>query len=597
MPRWVKIISWVAGILVVVLVAASIAAVWTVRRSFPQTTGTIDVAGLHDPVTVIRDANGIPQLYAENSDDLFFAQGYVQAQDRFFQMDFDRHLTAGRLSEMFGQRALKTDEFVRVLGWRRVAADELPLLSPATRQYLESFSEGVNAYLANHSGSKLSLEYAVLGLSGLDYTPAPWTPVDSLAWLKAMAWNLGSNMQDEIERTLDSVHLTDGQIDELFPPYPYKEHQPIVTQGAVVDGVYEQNATSGGSRLPSRPPFLDRAVPALRAAEAASTPLSRLLGNGNGIGSNAWAVSGAHTASGAPIIANDPHLDVSMPGAWYEMGLHCQPVGPNCPYDVSGFTFPGLPGVVIGHNQSIAWGFTNLYPDVEDLFLEKVLPGDRYLYDGHALPLATRRETFRVRGERAPVTITVRSTRDGPLISDVSADLSTVGADAPVPPGSPARDNGYAVALKWTALTPGRTADALFGLDRAKNWDEFRAAAQLLDAPSQNLVYADVHGNIGYQAPGRIPIRRTGDGNWPVPGWDPAYEWDKSSVPFAALPTVLNPKSGYVVTANQAIVKPSYPYYIGDSFDYGFRSQRILDLLKRTPKLTVSDMASIQLDT
>ncbi|MEJ7630574.1 MAG: penicillin acylase family protein, partial [Nocardioidaceae bacterium] len=596
MSRSAKILTWVASVLVVLLVVGFLTVRWTIHRSFPQTTGTIDVAGLEHPVTVLRDGAGIPQVYAETSGDLFFAQGYTQAQDRFFEMDFRRHLTAGTLSAMFGRSGLETDMFVRTLGWRRVAEQELPLLAPETRTYLQSYADGVNAYLADHSGARLSLEYAALRLDGLEYTPATWTPVDSLSWLKAMAWNLGSNIQDEIDRSLESTRLTESQIAALYPPYPYATNLPIVNQGAVVDEVYEQDATHGGTRLPPRPAFPDRAFgPALASAGDASSSLSDLLGTGDGIGSNAWAVSGDHTASGMPMLANDPHLDASMPGIWYEMGLHCRPLTAACPFDVSGFTFAGLPGVVIGHNRTVAWGFTNLYPDTQDLYLEKV-DGDRYLFNGSWLPLQTRRESFEIRGE-SPETITVRTTRAGPIVSDVDDDLAAVGRVAPVAGAAPNRGVGYEVALRWTALEPGNTADALFGIDLARTWAQFREAARDFDSPSQNLVYADVHGHIGYQAPGLVPIRRTGRGDWPVPGWDSAYEWASTPVPFDALPSVLDPKDGYVVTANQAIVGRRYPYYIGDSFDYGFRAQRIRDLLEARPKLTVADMARIQLDT
>lgn len=595
MSRWVKVSISLAVALVVVLAGTAAVGYWTVRRSFPQTSGTIEVPGLDAPVRVTRDDHGIPQVYAETSRDLFFAQGYVQAQDRFFEMDFRRHLTAGRLAELFGDDALETDMFVRTLGWRRIAEQELATLAPATRGYLEAYSDGVNAYLDDHGGAELSLEYAVLALGGLDYTPEEWTPADSLAWLKAMAWNLGSNIADEFERSLEAVRLTRPQIAQLFPPYPYAAHQPIVDQGAVVDGVFEPDATESGTRLPARPPFDPRALPALEAANAAAASLRPLLGNVDGIGSNAWAVSGSRTASGAPLLANDPHLEPSMPGTWYQMGLHCETVGPECPFDVSGFTFSGLPGVVIGHNDRIAWGFTNLYPDVQDLYLEKVGADNRYLYDGRRVELRTREETFEVAGRDRPVTITVRRTRHGPLISDVSDDYSTVGADAPVPRRSPARDNGYAVALRWTALQPGRTADAIFAINTASNWTEFRDAARSFEAPAQNLVYADVDGHIGYQAPGVIPIRRTGRGDWPVPGWDPAYEW-AGQVPFAALPNLLDPDDGMIVTANQAIAGEDYPYYVGDSFDYGYRAQRIRDLLAADDSLTVEDMAAIQLD-
>jgi penicillin amidase len=594
---WQKILVWTSGIVVVLLLAGAATAYWTVRRSFPQADGTIDVPGLGSDVTVVRDGSGIPQIYAQTASDLFYAQGYVQAQDRFFEMDFRRHVTAGRLAELFGHDALETDMFVRALGWRQVAEQELSLLSPATRGYLESFSAGVNGYLADHNGSRLSLEYAVLDLDGLDYTPEPWTPADSLSWLKAIAWDLGGNIDDELERSLESVRLTRRQIGELFPTYPYAQHQPIVDQGAIVDGVFEQNARRPGTRFPEAPRLPVGGVSALRDAKASVDAVQSVIGRGSGIGSNAWAVSGELTASGAPILANDPHLAPSMPGVWYQMGLHCVQLTEECPFDVSGFTFAGLPGVVIGHNENVAWGLTNLGPDVQDLYLEKVSNHDTYLYDGRQLPLTVRRETFVVRGDD-PVTINVRESRHGPLISDVSHDYATVGADAPASPAAPDRGNGYAVALRWTALQPGRTADALFGIDQAHDWDSFREAARSFVAPSQNLVYADTEGHIGYQAPGRIPIRRTGDGDWPAPGWNPAYEWS-GSIPYDALPNVLDPADGMVVTANQAVAKRSYPYYIGDSFDAGYRSQRIRQLIGQLAAdhgLTVDDMASIQLD-
>jgi penicillin G amidase len=591
---WQKTLAWTSGIVVALLLAGAATAYWTVRRSFPQTDGSVAVPGLGADVTVIRDGNGIPQIYADSAADLFYAQGYVQAQDRFFQMDFRRHVAAGRLAEMFGHDALETDLFVRALGWRDVAEQELSLLSPTTRGYLESFATGVNAYLADHNGATLSLEYAVLDLDGLDYTPEPWTPADSLSWLKAIAWDLGGNIDDELERSLESVRLGRRQIDQLFPPYPYAQHQPIVDQGAIVDGVFEQNARRPGTRFPEAPRLPVGEIGAMRDAKASVDAVQSVLGKGSGIGSNAWAVSGEHTESGAPILANDPHLAPSMPGVWYQMGLHCTQLSESCPFDVSGFTFAGLPGVVIGHNDDVAWGFTNLGPDVEDLYLEKVSDHDTYLYNGRQVPLTTRPETFVVRGED-PVTINVRVSRHGPLISDVSPDYATVGADAPAPRSAPDRGNGYAVALRWTALKPGRTADALFGIDQAHDWDSFREAARSFDAPSQNLVYADTAGHIGYQAPGRIPIRRTGHGDWPVPGWNPAYEWS-GYIPYDALPNVLDPDDGMIVTANQAVAKQNYPYYLGDSFDAGYRSQRIRQLLESHDKLTVDDIASIQLD-
>lgn len=626
MARWQKGLVWASAVVVLALIAGALAAIWTVRRSFPQDEGTLELAGLDSTVRVLRDHQGIPQLYADSSRDLFFAQGFVQAQDRFFEMDFRRHVTSGRLAELFGEDALQNDMFVRTLGWRRVAEQELALISTETRGYLESFAEGVNAYLAGKGGSQISLEYAVLGLTGgLDYTPEDWTPADSLAWLKAMAWDLGSNLDDEIDRSLMSTQLTREEVEALWPAYPYERNEPIVSQGALVDGVYEQDATRPGTRLPSRPPLLLAAASSLRRVKAASAGLSTLLGtrNGDGIGSNAWAVSGAHTASGQPILANDPHLGASMPSTWYQMGLHCNEVGQDCPFDVSGFTFAGLPGVVIGHNADIAWGFSNLYADVQDLYLEKLVDDDRYLYDRHVRPLRTRQESFAIEGEDEPIEITVRESRHGPLLSDVDEELAEVGETSPVSeaggaearsadpaaegaagPAGPGDDGsvepaekGYGVALRWTALEPSKTVEALFGFNTASNWNEFRDAGRDFAVPSQNLVYADAAGHIGYQAPGWVPLRRSGQGDWPVPGWDPAYEWDDDYIPYDALPNVLDPDDGYVVAANQAVVDDDYPFLLSSSTDYGYRAQRIRTLLQEDDSLTVEDMATIQLDT
>ena len=595
-----RIATIVAVVLALVLSLGAGLSFWFVRRSFPQTDGTLEVPGLKNEVRVVRDQYGVPQIYAHNSDDLFFAQGYVQAQDRFFQMDFRRHVTSGRLSELFGPQALETDMFVRTMGWHDVAAREFALLDASTREYLEAFSAGVNAYLDGRGTTQLSLEYGLLGLGGSDYAPDEWTPVDSLAWLKAMAWDLRSNMPDEVDRTLASSVLTQSEVDDLYPPYPVHRHDPVVTQGAVVGGVYRQDATPASAGRPVPAASSAPAVREMRGVQRASRGLPRLLGTGSGIGSNAWAVSGQRSGTGKPLLASDPHLAPTMPSVWYQMGLHCTDISPSCPFDVSGFTFAGLPGVVIGHNDRIAWGMTTMPADVTDLYLERV-HGNSYRYDGRDLPLKTHQETFHVAGGRT-VTTTVRSTRDGPLISDVDDQMRQVAAlgsdrlpsDVKADPG--ATGTQMAVALRWTALDPNNTADALFGIDAARNWDDFRAAARDFAVPTQNLVYADAAGHIGYQAPGRIPIRRTGTGDWPVPGWDPDYRWT-GYVPFRALPNVLDPKSGYVVSANQQVAEPSYPFYLGDSWSYGYRSQRIQDLLEGDGSLSVKDMAAMQMDS
>ncbi|AJT66516.1 penicillin acylase family protein [Streptomyces chattanoogensis] len=594
------------AITVVLLLVAGIGcgAYWgvsTVRASFPETTGSLKLSGLTHPVNVSRDGNGIPQIYADTDEDLFRAQGYVQAQDRFWEMDVRRHLTAGRLSEMFGKGQVKTDEFLRTLGWRHVAQKEYDTkLSPSTKKYLQAYSDGVNAYLKDHQGSALSLEYAALGLEN-DYAPEKWTPVDSVAWLKAMAWDLRGNMQEEIDRSLMTSRFKPEQIAQLYPAYPYKRNKPIVEGGSVdpaskrfrpknakggANATPAGNATAGlQSQLSSLSKTLDK-VPAL------------LGPNGNGIGSNSWVVSGDHTTTGKPLLANDPHLAPQMPSLWYQMGLHCRTTGPRCNYDVSGFTFSGMPGVVIGHNQNISWGMTNLGADVSDLYLEKI-SADGYLFDNKQHPFLTRKETIKVAGGEDRH-ITVRATQNGPIVSDRDDELTNVGKDAPVGNAAPDRGDGYAVSLRWTALNPGRSMDAVFEIDRATDWTGFRKAAAHFEVPSQNLIYADTKGNIGYQAPGTIPVRGAGDGTYPAPGWDRKYRW-KGYIPQSALPYEYNPERGYIVTANQAVVdEDKYPYLLTKDWGYGARSQRINDLIqsriKDGGKVSTDDMQAFQKD-
>ncbi|MBB6627229.1 penicillin acylase family protein [Nocardioides sp. KIGAM211] len=596
LPKPLRVTSYVAVGVVLALLATLVVGVVLVRRPLPQTSGEVAVPGLEGDVRVVRDDHGIPQLYGDSVDDLMRAQGYVHAQERFFEMDVRRHATAGRLAEMFGKDALESDEYVRTMGWRRVAEQELALVKPETRAALEAYADGVNAYLDEHSPSEIAVEYTVLNAGGLDYRPEHWTPVDSLAWLKAMAWDLRGNMDDEIGRVLALAGHSAEQVRELYPAYDASAHDPIVGQGAVVDGVFEQDATSGGTRNPQRPPYTAGARRALGDLQAGLARMPALLGRGDGVGSNSWVVDGDHSATGAPLLANDPHLGVSLPGVWMQMGLHCNVVSDDCPLDVAGFTFSGVPGVVIGHNADIAWGFTNLGPDVTDLYLEKV-EGDRWRYDGRLRPLRVRTETIKVDGGD-DVTLTIRSTKHGPLLSDVSDQLRAVGEQASVDGSAPRDDQHYAVALEWTALHPAPTADAILELDTASNWDEFRAAASSFAVPAQNLVYADRDGHIGYQAPGVVPIRKSGnDGLVPSAGWRPENDWTGDHVPFDGLPNVLDPKEGFVVTANQAVIGDDYPYLLTTDWDHGYRSQRIRDLLEQEGELSMAEIADLQLDT
>ena len=630
------IVSLVAALVVLVLVGV-VVVVGLVRHSFPQTTGQIAVPGLSARVSVLRDEHGVPQIYADNPQDLFRAQGYVTAQDRFFEMDLRRHITAGRLAELVGPAGVKTDKVVRTMGWRQVAEQELPRLSSSTRQYLQAYADGVNAYI-NKTGtpSKMAFEYAVLSQKVDNYHVEPWTPVDSLAWLKAMAWDLRGDYDNELTRARLASSMSLAHIAELYPDYPYASHKPILsaqdwtpnaatgpggsagnqtpgtgsdgtgtaTDGTGTDGTGSGTGTSGSGSSGATgaaagyPAYLSgkQVKAAYDEVSQALDTVPTTLGRGDGIGSNSWVVGPSRSSTGKPLLANDPHLAPGVPGIWYQTGLHCRNVGSACPFDVAGYSFSGLPGVVIGHNQTASWGFTNLAPDVTDFYLEKV-SGDEVLRDGSYVPLKTRRETIKVAGGN-DVTITVRETSHGPLMSDVLPAVADAGAGAPVDgkkdPGS------YDVSLAWTGLMPGRTADALFAIDKAQDFEQFRSAAKDFDVPAQNLVYADVNGHIGYQAPGRVPVRRAAikgapPGYWPAPGWDSRYDWH-GWVPFADMPHAYDPPEGYIVAANQAVSASQTPF-LTTEWDYGLRAQRIRDLLNATPKVTPARMSQIQGDT
>ncbi|MBE3002396.1 penicillin acylase family protein [Nocardiopsis sp. HNM0947] len=600
------LLGFLATATVLALIAALLS-VWAVRRPFPQTSGELDLPGLASEVTVVRDEHGVTDVYADHADDLFMAQGFTHAQDRFWEMDFRRHVTAGRVSELFGPEQLETDIFLRTMGWRHVAEQEYELLDEDTRAHLDAYADGVNAWLEQNGGASASLEHSLLTVMNGGHEIEPWEPADSLAWLKAMAWDLSGNMEEETERgRLLADGFDEEAIDELFPPYPYDEHAPttLTEEHAEPDadaspeedarrapaddgGAADDEAGDGDTGTP------EAGDAALERVAASVEGVPDLLGPSSGaeLGSNAWVVSGEHTESGAPLLANDPHLGASMPSTWYQGGLHCTEITEECPYDVSGFGFAGLPGVVIGQNESIAWGFTNLYPDVMDLYLEDV-DGTNHRYGDESLPVETREETVEVQGGN-DVDITVRSTVNGPIISDAQAgaDQRDVGRNH--------QDGSYDVSLRWTALEPGRTADAIFLMNRARDWDGFRDAARTFEVPSQNLVYADAEGNIGYQAPGHVPVRGEGDGRYPAPGWEPDHAWE-DRVPFEELPSVLNPESGLVVTANQASVDDEYAHMLTDDWDYGYRGARINDLAEEALSdgpVGVEDMERMHMDS
>jgi len=596
----------VLGVLLTIVLVVAGLGVWTVTRSFPTLSGEVNIAGLGAPVTVLRDDAGIPQITATTATDLFLAEGYVHAQDRFWEMDFRRHVTAGRLSELFGESQVGTDTFVRTLGWRAIAEEEVALLDPETLGYFQSYADGVNAYLDTHRGADVSVEYAVLAAQNPGYEPEPWTPADSVAWLKAMAWDLRSNLVDEIDRAQLTTTLDPAQIAQLHPSYPYDTHPTIVDGPPAVPPTAAATVATGATETEADALAAGAGYnAALASLRTSLQSVPELLGPAGGeIGSNSWVVSGSLTDSGKPILANDPHLGPALPSVWYQVGLRCSTVSPECPFDVAGYSFSGLPGVVIGHNSRVAWGFTNLGPDVADLYVEKVT-GDTYEYDGVAKPLLVRNEKISVAGGPG-VKIAIRATEHGPIVSGLDgSEFPGIARDFPGAAGIAAAPDtadpamSYELSLQWTALAPGHTASAIFAMNRATNWESFRAAASNFDVPSQNLVYADVDGNIGYQAPGVIPIRVTGDGTVPVPGWTSEYGWS-GYIPFGELPQVFNPPSGYIVAANNAAVGPDYPYLITADWDLGYRAdqitKRLTALIAAGTPFTVDLMSEIQAD-
>ncbi len=589
--RFVKVA--LVGLLVVVLIAVAGgigALAWITGRALPQTAGSVQVPGLVGEATVARDISGIAQITATTPGDLFFAQGYVHASERIWQMEVWRHISAGRLSELFGESQLETDRFIRTVGWRDAAERDLAAVSPAGRIALDGYAAGVNAWLDGHRGS-LGLAYLVTGTE-----PEPWTPLDTLTWGKVQAWNLGGNMEVEIFRFLADARLGDpARTDDLFTP---REGGPVITPTGLPGSFGAGAGARSRSGSDPRTALSDGETAAWRAVAAAAGNALKVAGldggdglaSDHGIGSNNWVVGPARSATGGALLANDPHLGISMPSIWYINGLHCATVSEACPYDVVGVSFPGVPGVVLGHNARIAWGATNVDPDVQDLVMETPDPTDptRYLGpDGTSLPYTTRTEVIKVSGGD-PVTLVVRETIHGPLLNDVDERL----ADAPL------------MALRWTgtfaAAAPDRTFDAVLALDRAADYDEFRAALSMYVAPSQNFVYADVDGHVGYQLPGYVPIRSEpkDHGLRPVTGSDGSGEWT-GAIAYDDLPHQFDPPYGMIVTANNAAVDADWPDFIGAEWDPGYRAERIIDLLNAYSDdgLTLDEMGQVQADT
>ncbi len=559
MARLLKGIGITVLVLVVVLVAF---VVWFVNKSLPQIDGQLQVAGLKSQVQVVRDPLGVPHIYADNVDDLFFAEGYVQAQDRLWQMEYNRRIGHGTLSEMFGAATIKQDRFLRTMGLGRSAETDYAALSADEKRPLEAFARGVNAFADAHKNN-LPLEFTILGTSF-----APWQPVDTLAWGKVMAYDLGGNYDAELLRAALIAQVGQAKAKELMPAYPATGPFSIPPEA--------KSYASLDQAVPQTTPVTNIGTPRLTEIAAFDASLGLRVPE---VGSNDWVIDGAKSTTGKPILANDPHLGIQMPSIWYEIGLHCTTQNDACPYNVAGFTFPGVPGVVIGHNDRIAWGVTNVGPDVQDLFIEEINPQNpnQYKFNGKWQDMQVVDEPIKVKNVVSE-TLKVQITQHGPIMTPV------LGAGVTQP-----------LALQWTALRErSHLFESVLRIDRAKTWDEFRNALKLWDAPSQNFVFADVDGNIGYQVPGNIPIRAKGDGSVPVPGTGD-YEWT-GYIPFDELPFVYNPPNHYVATANQQTVPYTYKYLITGDWAAPYREQRITDLLKAKDKLSVDDIKAIQGD-
>jgi penicillin amidase len=531
---------------------------WRAHACLPPLEGSLSLPGLAAPVEVLRDAHGVPHLRAHSLDDLFYAQGYITAQDRLWQMDLSRRSAAGELAEVFGERALRFDIDNRTLGLRRICARALADIAPEDRKLLEAYTRGVNAFISAHL-DRLPVEFLMLR-----YRPQPWQPVDCFLGAMNLTKILNTSWPDDLMRERIRAKLTPELYADLFPDHSPLDH-PVAVSGPVgkptaetadPNALTESVLAALGHWNDARPAEPDQKF------LSADVHLPRL-------GSNNWVLSGAQTQSGKPLLANDPHLPHSIPSVWYM--IHLKAPGLN----VSGVSLPGLPAVIIGHNKRIAWGVTNTYPDVQDLYVESFnfRNPNRYLYNGQWIEDEERDEVIRVRNKR-DYTLHVKTTRHGPVVSE---------------------DGGRALALRWVALEPHALRYPFLKINQAGNWEEFEAALSEFTGPMQNFVYADGDGNIGFLAAGWVPIRRKGDGSVPRPGSTDEYGWT-GYIPFDQLPQSFNPPEGILATANGRIVPDDYPYFLTHQWDAPYRTARIYELLQAGANFSPNDMLRIQTD-
>lgn len=533
-PKWIKITS---TILIAIVLLISGTGLYLTKKSLPSIKGNLEIGILNNKVSVVRDEKGVPHINAKNLHDLYVAQGFITAQDRLFQMDLSRRQASGQLSEVIGDATVDRDSYFRTLGLRRAAEDSLNSYSKDAKDVLNWYADGVNEYIKYATEKhKLPVEFKIL-----QYKPTKWSAIDSLAIGKYMAFDLGGHWNEQAFRYYAMNKFPKEKALELFPAD--NDLDPYIIPKTT-------------SKVDVEKSFASAVIP----------PVWN--------GSNDWVVSGTKTKSGKPLLADDPHLGLATPSIWYETHLKSKEM------NVKGVIFAGVPGIIVGHNDHVAWGVTNVGPDVQDLYIEKRNPNksDEFLYDGKWEKAKVVNETIKIKDKKSKI-LPVMITRHGPVISEFASEAG----------------KNTVFSLQWTALQPTRELEAVLKFDVAKDWDTFKEGLALFEAPAQNFVFAADDGTIAYRANGKIPIRKKGDGLMPVPGWTSDYGW-KSYISYEDLPTLVNPKEGFISTANNKVVDDSYPYHISHSWAQPYRQMRIREVLGQNDKLTSKDMKKLQMD-
>lgn len=548
-----RILLWFLFACILLLTAAVAAAYFVARSALPQLDGNLRIRGLSAPVNVVRDTHGVPTIQAASLEDLFFAQGFVTAQDRLWEMDVMRRFGSGELSEILGPETLKIDREQRILGLRAAAKKSILMASPRDTSYFEAYARGVNAFLESHQ-DRLSLEFRIL-----HYRPKPWTPEDSIVIANQMVKDLNFySFRDTLDRGKILAKLGPELTADLYVNRSWHDRPPTVMKEDL-----NNDENSGDSDDDEDEDGPDNSV----AHRDSSREFWLQQPSEEVNGSNDWVISGEHTVTGKPLLSNDMHLGHQMPNLWYEAHLKAGNL------DVAGVTLPGMPYIIVGHNQRIAWGFTNIGPTVTDAFIENFNSQGAYQTPSGWQQPERRAEVIHVK-DQPDVNLDIQITRHGPIITDIL-------------PGETRQ-----IALRWTLYDGLRMP--FFDVDSAQNWDEFRKAFAQLDAPGQNVVYADVDGNIGYQATGKVPIR-AGDGVLPVGGADDAHEWT-GYIPFDRMPSIYNPPSGVIATANARITADRYPYSISAEWETPWRVERIYHVLESGRKFSALEMLALQND-